>query len=87
MGRVLETQGEAAVVRGRAWVRHQWRSEMGMLGAGMWLWGQKCNHGDKDMAMGTEMGPLGQRQYNGKRMGPQWQKWGSVGIKDGTENR
>lgn len=37
MDRVLETQGEAAVVRGRAWVRQQWSSVMGMLWTGMWL--------------------------------------------------
>lgn len=32
-------QGEVAVVRGRAWVRQRWSSEMGLWGTGMWLWG------------------------------------------------
>lgn len=71
---------EVEVVRDRAWVRQQWSSEVGLGGTGMWLWGQKCNHGDKR--------PWEQKwDHRDSIMGREWAhsgRGGAVGIKDGT---
>lgn len=65
--------GEAAVVRGRAWVRDSNRAQRWECGVQGW------DSGDRERAVGTEMWPRGQRWVSGDRdeaVGAEMGLWG-----------